>query len=78
MRNACDAMRLLIIVALALSPLVAVAGCLTYEREAIFTGVVRLTTAPAPPNNASIAAGDRAERVPKIALRPWWAPCRVV
>lgn len=46
MRNAFDAMRLPIIVALALSPLVAVAGCLTYEREATFTGVVRLKTAP--------------------------------
>jgi hypothetical protein len=52
-------MRLLITVAFALAPLMAVAGCLTYEREAALTGVVHYE---------SVAAGDRAERVPILDL----------
>jgi len=52
-------MRLLITVAFALAPLMAVAGCLTYEREAALTGVV---------HHESVAAGDRAERVPILDL----------
>ena len=50
-------MRLLITVAFALAPLMAVAGCLTYEREAALTGVVHFRM-----------AADRAERVPVLDL----------
>jgi hypothetical protein len=50
-------MRLLITAAFALAPLMAVAGCLTYEREAALTGVVHSKIAP-----------DRAERVPILDL----------
>ena len=50
-------MRLLITVAFTLAPLMAVAGCLTYEREAALTGVVHLRIAP-----------DHAERVPILDL----------
>jgi hypothetical protein len=50
-------MRLLINLALALLPSMAVAGCLNYEREATLTGVVHWRTAL-----------DRAERVPVLDL----------
>jgi hypothetical protein len=45
------------IIAVAFAPLMALAGCLTYEREATLTGVVHLR-----------AAADRAERVPVLDL----------
>jgi hypothetical protein len=50
-------MRLLVTVAFALTPLTAVADCLTYEREAALTGVVHFRIAP-----------DRPERVPILNL----------
>src|SRR5919108_3312025 len=50
-------MRLLLAVTSAVAPLTAVAGCLTYEREATLTGVVHFIT-----------ADDRAERVPVLDL----------
>ena len=50
-------MRLLIAVTFALAPLLALASCLTYEREATLTGVVHLRIAP-----------DSAERVPVLDL----------
>jgi hypothetical protein len=50
-------MRLLIAATFALAPLLAVASCLTYEREATLTGLVHLRIAP-----------DNAERVPVLDL----------
>lgn len=50
-------MRLLITVAFALAPLMAGAGCLTYEREVALKGVARLKAAP-----------NRADRVPTLEL----------
>lgn len=52
-------MRLLITIAFVLAPPLAAAGCLTYEREAALTGVVRYE---------SVTSGDRAERVPHLDL----------
>ncbi|MFM9969737.1 MAG: hypothetical protein ACKVQK_15205 [Burkholderiales bacterium] len=52
-------MRLLIGTALALAPLMAIANCLSYEREATLTGVVRFERA---------TVGDRVERVPNLYL----------
>jgi hypothetical protein len=54
-------MRLLITVAVALAPPGVLADCLTYEREAALTGVVRYE---------NVATGDRAERVPTLDLNP--------
>ena len=51
-------MRLLVAVASLLAPLTAVAGCLTYEREAALTGMLRYET----------KADERAERVPMLEL----------
>jgi len=50
-------MRLLITIAFALAPPMALADCLTYEREVTLTGVVHF-----------VAPGDRAERVPVLDL----------
>ena len=55
----------LIAAALAVAPLTALAGCLTYEREATLTGVMHWKPATASPDDARMTAG---ERVPVLDL----------